>query len=210
VAAIPSPGERDRAFAALCRDVRGCTACDRVAYAHALGPANGPLEARAIFVAEAPGRRGAAITGVPLTRDESGRRFERFLALAGLRREDVFVTNAVLCNPLSPTAGGACANRPPAAREILRCRPHLARTLGLVRAPAVVALGRVAIESLRAIAPHAADLPRDAALAVPWRAPMGDRMLIALYHPARQSTLHRPHDAQERDWRALGELLRHL
>lgn len=168
-------------------------------HAHVLGDGNGRRDARVIFVAEAVGRRGGAVTGVPLTRDESGRRFAAFLSLAGLRREDVFVTNAVLCNPID----AAGRNRPPALREVARCRTFLARTLEIVRAPVVVALGRAALESLRAIAPHDAELPRGVPLAVPW----DGRVLVAMYHPSRQSTLHRSQERQEDDWRRLGALL---
>ncbi|HLB23833.1 MAG TPA: uracil-DNA glycosylase [Dehalococcoidia bacterium] len=200
--AAPAARASTVAFSALCRDVRACTACDRAAHTHLLGPANGPLDARVLFVAEAPGRRGAAVTGIPLTRDESGRRFEAFLALADLRRDDVFITNAVLCNPL--TAGGT--NRTPASREIARCRPHLERTLDLVRAPVVVTLGRVALESLRAITPHDADLSSDVARPIPWR----NRTLVPLYHPGRRSTLHRHHETQEHDWRILANILNNL
>jgi len=197
--AIATSDTRLSEFASLCADVRACNACGGVAYTHLLGPANGPLDARVLFVAEAPGRGGGALTGVPLTRDASGRRFETFLALAGLRRDKVFVTNAVLCNPITATA----TNRPPTSREIARCRPYLERTLDLVPAPIVVALGRVALESLRAITPHDADLPRDVCTPTSWR----NRTLIPLYHPGRQSTLHRPHEAQEADWRALASVI---
>ena len=76
-------------------------------HAHVLGDANGPLDATVLFVAEAVGRRGGAVTGVPLTRDESGKRFTSFLALAGLSRGEVFITNAVLCNPLDAAAATA-------------------------------------------------------------------------------------------------------
>ncbi len=181
-------------------DVRGCFACDRMAHSHVLGEANGSLDARVIFVAEAVGRRGGAVTGVPLTRDESGKRFARFLELAGIPRNDTFVTNAVLCNPLDKLG----RNRPPTPAEAAGCRPFLARTLDVVPAPLVVTLGRVALESLRAIAPHDADLPRDVATPVAWRG----RILIPMYHPSRQSTLHRPQSAQEDDWRRLGEIVR--
>ena len=34
------------------------------------------------------------------------------------------------------------------------------------------------------------------------------RTLVPMYHPGRQSTLHRPHTAQVEDWRQLGRLLR--
>ena len=190
---------RRTSFTTLIQDVRMCSICDHMSHSHVLSAANGPHDARVAFVAEAVGRRGGAVTGVPLTRDESGHRFAAFLTLAGLRREDVFVTNAVLCNPLD----AASRNRPPSAREVARCRPFLARTLEAVPAPVVVTLGRVALESLRAIAPHNAQLPRDLASPVDWR----DRTLIPMYHPSRQSTLHRPQPQQDDDWRRLGELL---
>jgi uracil-DNA glycosylase family 4 len=188
------------AWSTLLDDIAACSACPRMAQARVLSPLNGPLDARAIFVAEAPGRLGAALTGVPLTGDESGRRFERFLALAGLSRSDVFVTNAVLCNPLD--AHGR--NRTPSPGEIARCRPYLERTLDAVRAPVVVALGRVALESLRAIDPHKADLGEGVGATVVWRS----QLLVPLYHPSRQSTLHRSQDQQDDDWRRLGAIVR--
>jgi DNA polymerase len=195
----PSDPSVDR-FARLVRDVRACTACSGVAHSHVLSPNNGPLDAPVAFVAEAVGRRGGAVTGVPLTRDESGKRFAAFLSLAGISRDAVFITNAVLCNPLDATG----RNRPPTSAEIARCRPFLARTLASVDAPVVVALGRVALESLRAVAPHALDLRRDVASPAAWHG----RTLIAMYHPSRQSTLHRPQHLQEDDWRRLGAVLR--
>ena len=193
---------RARSFRALVRDVAACRGCERMAYAHVLGVANGPLDARVLFVAEAVGRHGGAITGVPLTHDESGKRFEAFLAIAGIARAEIFVTNAVLCNPLD----GAARNRAPAATEIARCRPFLSRTLDLVRAPVVVALGRVALESLRAVAPHDAALVCDVATSVAWHG----RQLVPMYHPSRQSTLHRPDEQQRADWLRLGTVVREL
>jgi uracil-DNA glycosylase family 4 len=189
---------RSTRFARLVRDVEACSACSRVAHCHALGAANGSIDAHILFVAEAPGRLGAAITRVPLSGDDAGRRFDAFLALAGIERSDAFITNAVLCNPLDARG----RNRPPLAGERNRCHAFLARTIEVVPAPIVVALGRVALESLRRIAAHDADLPRDAARARPWHG----RTLVPLFHPARRSTLHRPQASQEEDWRTLGAL----
>lgn len=166
---------------------------------HAISAANGPLRARVLFVAEAPGRRGAAVTSVPLTRDASGVRFEALLAHAGIARADAFVTNAVLCNPLD----AAGRNRRPSAREVARCRPLLARTLDIVEGPLVVALGRVALDALDAIVPHGLDLQLDVATPRPWRG----RTLIAMYHPGRQALLHRPDSLQRDDWRRLGDIV---
>ncbi len=163
-----------------------------------LGPANGPLPCDVLFVGEAPGRRGAASTGIPFCGDQSGARFETLLAAAGLRRDQVFITNAVLCLPLEASG----RNRTPAWREVLRCRPHLLRTIALVQPRVVATLGAVA---LRAVTDDpAASL--SALVAKP--KPLGDALLFPLYHPGRQAELHRPWPTQLEDWRRLGELLR--
>ncbi|HYM16712.1 MAG TPA: uracil-DNA glycosylase family protein [Dehalococcoidia bacterium] len=198
---MPRLLQADR-FSTLVSDVRGCVSCSRMAHSHAIGRASVRRGARVLFVAEAPGRRGAAITGVPLTGDEAGRRFAAFLTLAGLARGEVSVTNAVLCNPHDERGH----NRTPAATELARCRPFLARTIAIVDPCVVVALGGVALASLRAIAPHALELRRDAGTPAAW----SGRTLVALYHPGRRATLHRSQDAQDDDWRRLGEALRRV
>ena len=106
-----------------------------------LGERSGPIPAKVMFIGEAPGRRGAAVTGVPFVGDESGRRFDRLLAEAGLRREEVFVTNAVLCLPLD-VAG---RNRPPARLERANCAAHLSATVELVQPRLIVTLGAAAL-----------------------------------------------------------------
>src|SRR5215211_5220556 len=87
-------------FDALVARAQACQRCPRMAgRTRVLSAQNGPLDARVLFVAEAPGRLGGDRTGVPLSADQSGRNFGEFLSSAGLDRADVFVTNAVLCNP---------------------------------------------------------------------------------------------------------------
>jgi DNA polymerase len=187
-------------FAALCERVRRCEACESMRHCHVLSEANGPLDADVLFVAEAPGRLGAARTGIPMTADVSGRRFVGFLEAARFRRERVFVTNAVLCNPIR--AGGN--NRRPGAREVAACSGFLAETVRLVRAPVVVALGGVALDALRRIEPHDVVLARDVGRSMLW----AGRTLVPLYHPSIQSTLTRRHERQVEDWRRLGGLVR--
>jgi uracil-DNA glycosylase family 4 len=150
-----------------------------------------------MFVGEAPGRHGAGRSGVPFSGDESGRRFEELLTLAGLRREDVFVTNAVLCNPLDASGN----NRRPLPREVRACLTHLRAQIEAVDPEIVVALGGVALDALGRIEPHCATLAC-AGEPVPW---IG-RTLVALYHPGRRAIVHRSISAQEADWRALGGL----
>ncbi|MCH7812274.1 MAG: uracil-DNA glycosylase [Chloroflexi bacterium] len=199
-------------FDALCARVRDCFACSSMNHVHILGEVNGPLDAEVLFVAEAPGRLGAARTGLPMTSDVTGRRFRAFLAHAGIARERVFVTNSVLCNPLTSSGN----NRRPKAGEVAACRGFLTAQLRLVRATVVVALGGVALEALGRIGPHDAVLARDVGRSLRWRAPDESgggahvRTLVPLYHPSIQSTLTRPHETQLDDWRRLGRLVREL
>ena len=193
----------DAAFAELVRDAQNCRLCPRMeGRRRVLSPANGPLTSRVLFIAEAPGRLGGDKGGIPLTGDASGRNFTRYLAAAGLRREDVFVTNAALCNPRSPRG----TNAPPSSAELRNCASFLARTLAVLRPAIVVTLGTKALAALHLLAPHAYTLRAHAATPQPWNG----FVLFPLYHPSPQvviSPTGRDHAAQEVDYRMLARLL---
>ncbi len=164
-----------------------------------LSERNGPLHAQIMFVAEAPGRLGAARTGVPLSGDQSGRNFERLLAAAGLAREDVFVTNAVLCNPLDSRGRNAAPSR----AELRRCVAYLERTIDLVNPVVVVTLGAIALEALNQISPHSATLRHDVGHELRW----ASRVLVPMYHPSPRAQIHRPFATQVEDFTHLQEIL---
>jgi uracil-DNA glycosylase len=183
----------------LIEQVQACFACDSMAHCHTLGVTNGPPRARVLFVGEAPGRYGAGRSGVPFHGDESGRRFESLLAVAGLTRDDVFVTNAVLCNPLDASG----RNRRPKASEVAQCGAFLRRQIEVVDPEVVVALGVVALEALGRIEAHGVTLRDACGRPVEW---LG-RRLVALYHPGRRALVHRDEASQREDWRRLGDLI---
>ena len=184
-------------FRRLVSDVRCCFACAEMNHVHVLAAGNGPLSARVMFIGEAPGRLGAARTGVPFTSDQSGLRFQRLLAAAGLRRDGVFLTNALLCNPLRDGA-----NRPPRRRELAACTRWLDAQLRLVDPPLVVTLGAAALDALRIIERHPYVLSGDAGSALPWRG----RTLVPLYHPSPRTAGRRPFTQQLEDFRRLRAL----
>ena len=185
-------------FRRLVSDARSCFACAEMNHVHVLAAANGPLDARVMFIGEAPGRLGAARTGVPFTSDQSGLRFQRLLAEAGLHREEVFLTNALLCNPLRNGA-----NRPPRRRELAACARWLDTQIRLVDPPLVVTLGTAALEALRIIEHHPFALSRDAGRALRWRG----RTLVPLYHPSPRTAGRRPFSKQLEDFGSLRELM---
>jgi DNA polymerase len=179
----------------LRKKVQTCLACPSMNYVHVLGPANGPADAEVMFIGEAPGRLGAARTGVPFTSDQSGLRFQRLLKAAGFRREGVFLTNALLCNPLRDGR-----NRPPRHREVANCSRWLKAQIDLVRPRLVVTLGGVALDALRLIEGHPYALRRDVGRAVRWYG----RTLVPLYHPSPRTAGRRPFQEQLEDFRRLG------
>src|SRR6476646_2245365 len=104
-----SPGsieaKRDR-FAALIDEASVCRLCPEMCEkAAVLSELNGRLDARVMFIGEAPGRKGADRTRIPFSGDQSGKNFDRFLASISLGRDQIFITSAALCNP--QTSSGA-------------------------------------------------------------------------------------------------------
>ena len=105
----------------------------------------GSPKAKILIVGLAPGKDGADLTGIPFTRDPSGKLITKMLSAAGLSREqDVFITNLVKCNP----KGLSGRNRPPSKREIVNCLLYLKREIEYVNPRIVVPLGRTATELL--------------------------------------------------------------
>ena len=184
------------AEAALCRK---CPAlCERAAV---LSERNGDVTAaRVMFVGEAPGRHGGDRTRVPFSGDQSGRNFERFIASINLRRADLFITNAALCNPRTE----AGTNRKPTAIEVANCADFLRRQIELLDPMVVVTLGAVALAALRRVEYHSFTLKEQAGRVLPWHG----RLLVPLYHPSPQVLAsHRREAAQLGDYRAVARAL---
>lgn len=115
-----------------------------------LSDLNGSIDAKILFIGEAPGRQGADRTRVPFSGDQSGRNFDRFLGSINLSRNEIFITSAVLCSPRGPSG----ANRTPKKSEIENCGSFLVRVLELIDPRVVVTLGSIALAALKRIEYH--------------------------------------------------------
>jgi DNA polymerase len=187
---------RDAAFAALMATVAACRHCPAMeGRRRVLTTANGDIDAPILFIAEAPGRGGAERTGIPFSGDFSGRTFERLLGEVGWTRDDVFITNAALCNPQGPTG----ANRPPSRQELANCSGHLRATLAIVDPPVVVTLGAVALAAVGRIEPHGLKLTEARGRAHAWNG----RTLVPLFHPSPKVLAWFPYERMAEDFRAL-------
>ena len=109
-----------------------------------IGGQCGNLDAKVMFIAEAPGRNGAERTGIPLYGDPTGDNFERILDASGLNRKDVFITNTFLWNPTAPSGN----NDKPTDAEIQASLPFLKEQIDIVNPGLIVALGLTAYKTL--------------------------------------------------------------
>ena len=197
-------GSKQKRFQKLVDDAAQCTRCPAMCGRSAvLSKLNGSPHARIMFIGEAPGRKGADRTHVPFSGDQSGRNFDRFLQSIELRRDQIFVTSAALCNPRSASG----ANRRPTASEIRNCSDFLRRTIELVQPAMIVTLGTVALEALKLIHYHEFSLRGDAVTVRKWNG----RLLIPLYHPSPQVLITSRNEQQQlRDYRVVARAVARL
>jgi uracil-DNA glycosylase len=189
--------QRRTLFAEIIREAAACRLCPAMCERTAvLSHLNGEVCARVMFIGEAPGRQGGDRTRVPFSGDQSGRNFERFIASIGLTRADIFITNAALCNPRSPSG----ANRQPTRKEISNCSAFLRRQIETIDPSVIVTLGAVSLDALRRIEYHELSLKEAAGKIYEW----SGRLLVPVYHPSPQVLAsHRREAAQLRDYRAI-------
>lgn len=178
------------ALTILAREVQDCTRCDLYRGATNGVPGEGPGDARVLFVGEGPGfnedKQGRPFVGA------SGRFLDQvLLPLAGLTRDEVYITNVVKHRPPN--------NRDPVPGELAACLPYLERQIALVNPAVIVTLGRFSLATF---------FPGDMISRVHGQVRRRDgRYFFHMYHPA--AALHRDQLRQtlEDDMRTLGTLL---
>ncbi len=134
----------------------------------------GNSNARLVLVGEAPGadedKQGEPFVG------RAGKLLTKILAAIGLEREDVYIANVMKCRPP--------ANRDPKSDEVAQCEPFLIQQLQIIQPNLILALGRIAGNTLLKGADSLGDM----------RGRLHDYHgipLMVTYHPA--ALLRNPH-----------------
>ena len=119
-------------------EVRACVGCElhRTRTNTVFGV--GRPGAACMFIGEAPGAEEDA-QGEPFV-GRAGKLLDAMLAAIGLGRDDVYIANIVKCRPPR--------NRDPQAGEVAACSGYLMRQIEAVSPRVLVAIGRVAAQSL--------------------------------------------------------------
>ena len=127
----------------------------------------GNPEAEVLFIGEAPGANEDA-QGEPFV-GRAGKLLDDMLAMIGLDRSRIYITNSVKCRPPQ--------NRDPLNTEKDACRGYLRRQVELMRPKIIVCLGRISAaeiikEDFKITQEHGQFFER------------GGIQMMALYHPA--------------------------
>ena len=182
---------------AVAAEAAGCTRCGLHESRTQVVFGQGDPHADLMFVGEAPGfhedRQGLPFVG------PSGQLLNRLLEGIGLRRQDVYVCNAIKSRPPN--------NRDPLPDEIAACRPWLDAQVRLVDPKVVVTLGNFAAKTLLETT---TGITRLRGRTYPFQG----RVLLPTFHPAaalhaqgRRTAGPSPLEAMEGDFRVLAELL---
>jgi len=134
-------GELDR----LAADAAGCQACDLYRNATQTVFGRGPVDARLFLVGEQPGDQEDK-AGEPFV-GPAGRILGEALDEVGLKRDEIYVTNAV--KHFKWTAKGKRRiHQKPSAGEVAACHRWLSAELAAVDPAVIVALGATAGQAL--------------------------------------------------------------
>ena len=150
----------------IAEHVRVCTACELCRTRTHAVPGEGNSDARIMLIGEGPGfnedKQGRPFVG------NAGTFLNELLDKAGLKREDVFITNVVKCRPPG--------NRDPMPDEITACSGYLDHQIELIDPDVIVTLGRFSMQrwfkNERISKIHGE--PRAE----------GKRLIVPMYHPA--------------------------
>jgi len=151
----------------LAKQIVVCTKCELQRSRKKAVPGEGPTQAEIMFIGEGPGfhenEQGRPFVGA------AGKFLDQLLEQAGVTRADVWITNVVKCRPPG--------NRDPLPEEIETCTSnYLQRQIEVVNPSIIVTLGRFSM-----------GLYFKAAKITQIHGQMrkvGDRYVIAMYHPA--------------------------
>ena len=109
------------------------------------------MRAKTMFIGLCPGRNGADLTGVPFTKDPSGKVFFEVLDELGYLNggspdrpliRGAYVTNLVKCCPKDNLGRNRC----PSSIEISSCEEYLRAEIDILKPTLILTLGRVATE----------------------------------------------------------------
>lgn len=129
---------RAGALAALAAQARECRRCGLRDECRGVVFGEGDPDSLLLFLGEGPGAVEDEL-GRPFV-GPAGQLLDKILSAVGFRRQEVYITNTVLCRPPG--------NRVPSPDEVAACRQWLDQRLDIMKPPLIVCLGASAAQNL--------------------------------------------------------------
>jgi len=156
----------EETLAQIAKEVSVCTNCALHHSRKKAVPGEGPANAEIMFIGEGPGfhenEQGRPFVGA------AGQFLDQLLAQANVTRADVWIGNVVKCRPPQ--------NRDPLPEELEACDKYLERQIEAINPSIIVTLGRY---SMGKFMPSAKISQVHGQMRK-----VGDRYVIAMFHPA--------------------------
>jgi DNA polymerase len=156
----------EETLAQIAKEVSVCTNCELHHSRKKAVPGEGPAHAEIMFIGEGPGfhenEQGRPFVGA------AGKFLDQLLAQAGVTRADVWIGNVVKCRPPE--------NRDPLPDELSACDLYLERQIEAINPSIIVTLGRFSMGKFMKgakISQVHGEMRK-----------VGDRYVIAMFHPA--------------------------
>lgn len=136
---------------------------------------DGTPGSRVMMIGEAPGEQ-ESLQLKPFV-GKAGKNLDEFLALTGLVRSELYISNTVKFRPTRLSKAGRVVNRPPTKEEVQIFLPWLKREIALVAPEVVVTLGNVPLKALTGSRSVIGEMHGQFL-------PFEGRTLYPIYHPA--------------------------
>lgn len=130
--------EGDAIWKELQHEVSMCRACGLCESRTQTVFGVGDRQAEWLLIGEAPGQ-SEDLQGEPFV-GRAGQLLNEMLRAIGLKREQVYIANMLKCRPPN--------NRDPQREEVAACQGFLRRQIALIKPKIILALGRIAAQSL--------------------------------------------------------------
>lgn len=115
-----------------------CTACDLHTSRTNVVFGEGSNNPRILIIGEAPGEE-EDLSGKPFV-GPAGQKLNRILDYVGVTRDEIYITNSVLCRPPN--------NRNPLQNELQACKSRLNEQIQTLKPELIIALGKIAVQQL--------------------------------------------------------------
>lgn len=127
--------KREKEIAKIAGQISRCKKCPLWKTRENTVAGEGPADAKIMIIGQAPGKTEDK-TGKPFV-GRAGKFLNRLLGLAGLKREEVFITSPLKCFPTPPP------NRKPTKKELKACLPYLKRQIEVLGPKKIILLGQI-------------------------------------------------------------------